>query len=428
MSDMFALVDCNNFYASCERVFQPRLRGQAVIVLSNNDGCVVARSNEAKAVGIPMGVPFFQIQDIVKKHKVHYFSSNYALYGDMSERVMAVLQSLCADVEIYSIDEAFLKLSFHNQTERSLMEFAKTVRQTVKDWTGIPVSVGIAPTKTLAKLANHIAKKQCPTEGVFILMASDKTVLSQLPVSEIWGIGRAHDARLSAQNIKTVWDLCQMPEAWARQELGGVVGVRLLKELKGFPCHDLEPPVINRQNMCVSRSFQKDIGKLPDLKEAIATYTTRICEKLRYYKQKTGVITVFLVRNRFKGNYTEGGYAYTTQTIELTVPSSDTAKIITAATQIIEQLYRDGLTYKKAGIIVSDLRPANTLQTDIFGEAQTERKREALMVTMDKLNARFGRNMVRSATCTGKHFSDWQMKAAFRSPRFTTRWGEILKV
>jgi DNA polymerase V len=375
-----------------------------------------------------MGVPFFQIQDLIKKNNIQYFSSNYALYGDMSERVMAVLQSFCPDVEVYSIDEAFLKLSFPNQTELSLIDFAKIVRQTVKDWTGIPVSVGIAPTKTLAKLANHVAKKQVYTEGVFTLMAHNETILSQLPVSEIWGIGRAHETRLISQNIKTVWDLCQMPEAWARQELGGVVGVRLLKELKGFPCHDLEPPVINRQNMCVSRSFQKDICNLPDLKEAIATYATRICEKLRHFEQKAGVINVFLVRNRFKGNYTEGGYAYSTQTVELNVHSSDTAKIITAAVQIIEQLYRQGLTYKKVGIIVSDLHPAKTLQTDIFGEAHTERKREILMVTMDKLNARMGRNRVRSAACTGKHYSDWQMKAAFRSPRFTTRWGEILTV
>ena len=440
---MFALVDCNNFYASCERVFQPNLRNKPIIVLSNNDGCVVARSKEAKALGIPMGVPVFQIQELIEKYDVKVCSSNYALYGDMSERVMTVLQNHCSDLEIYSIDEAFLSLNFGGQNDETLTQYAQNIRQTVRQWTGIPVSVGIAPTKTLAKLANHIAKKrhsyplitqQSPptspnTEGVFSLAdtTQHQAILSHLPVSEVWGIGRAKEAQLIAQGIKTVWQLRQMPEAWARQELGGVVGVRLLKELKGFPCYELEPPVINRQNMCVSRSFQKDVSNLSDLKEAIATYTTRIAEKLRQYEQKTSTITIFLVRNRFKGHF-DAGQIYTNKTIELNVATSDTAKLIGTATDIIEQLYSKGLTYKKAGIIVSNLSSADSLQSDIFGEAHTERKREILMQTMDNLNSRMGRNVVRVATCTGKAFSDWQMKAAFRSPRFTTQWGDILKV
>jgi DNA polymerase V len=425
---LFALVDCNNFYASCERVFNPHLEGKPIVVLSNNDGCVVARSNEAKALGVPMGIPFFQIQDLVKKHDIKVCSSNYALYGDMSERVMSVLENHCSDIEIYSIDESFLKLNVWNQTPDSIHEFSHNLRQTVHQWTGIPVSVGIAATKTLAKLANHIAKKQFPTQGVFSLAdtSQHESILSKIPVGEVWGIGRAHEARLSAQSIKTVWELRQMPEAWARQELSGVVGVRLLKELKGFPCHDLEPPVSDRQNMCVSRSFQKDIGNLHDLKEAIATYTTRIAEKLRLYHQKTGTVSVFLVQNRFKGNFA-AGQIYSTRTVELPVSTSDTAKLIAIATNIIEQLYFKECAYKKAGIIISNLSNANALQSDIFGEAHTERKRETLMKTLDKLNQKMGRNTVRIATCTGKSFSDWQMKSAFRSPRFTTRWGEILK-
>ncbi len=422
---MFALIDCNNFYASCERVFNPKLEGKPIVVLSNNDGCVVARSNEAKALGIKMGIPFFQIKDVIKKQGVKVCSSNYALYGDMSERVMCVLQAHCADVEVYSIDESFLHLNFYGQTESTLMDYGQVLRQTVKQWTGIPVSVGIAETKTLAKLANHLAKKTL--SGVFYL-SNNSDILKEIQIGEVWGIGRANQARLHDQGIQTVWELKQMAEAWARKELGGVVGVRLLKELKGFPCYELELLVTNRKNMCVSRSFQRDIGNVNDLKEAIATYATRIAEKLRHFEQKTGAISVFLVRNRFKGNDTEGGYAYSNQTVELNVPSSDTAKIIAYATKIIEHLYKKGLTYKKAGIIVSDLRPAKTLQTDIFGEAYTERKREALMETMDKLNARMGRNTVRVATCTGKAFGDWQMKAEYRSPRYTTRWDEILVV
>ena len=424
---LFALVDCNNFYASCERVFNPNLKGKPIVVLSNNDGCVVARSNEAKALGIPMGVPFFQIRDVVKKHNIKVCSSNYALYGDMSERVMSVLQNHCSDIEIYSIDESFLKLNLWGQTNESINEFAQKLRQTVLQWTGIPVSIGIAPTKTLAKLANHIAKKQFSTEGVFSFNDVEHypAILSRLPVSEIWGIGRAHETRLIEQGINTVWELSQMPEAWARKELGGVVGVRLLKELKGFPCLDLESPVSDRQNMCVSRSFQRDISNLGDLKEAIATYTTRIAEKLRHFEQKTKIVTIFLVQNRFKGNF-EAGQIYHNQTVELSVATSDTAKLIAISTRIIEQLYKQGSAYKKAGIIVSALSSALALQSDIFGEAHTERKREILMVTMDKLNTRMGRNTVRIATCTGKSFSDWQMKSAFRSPRFTTRWEEIL--
>ena len=251
--------------------------------------------------------------------------------------------------------------------------------------------------------------------------------MSKIPVSEVWGIGRAHQKRLEMYGITNVWALRNASESWIRQEMG-VVGVRLVKELKGFPCHDLEPPETDRQNMCVSRAFQKDIENIGDLKEAIATYATKMGEKLHHFNQKTSVITVFLVRNRFKGNFTEGGYAYTTKTIELLVPTSDTAKIIAAATQIIEEIHHSGLAYKKAGIMASVLTSNKTLQADIFGEAETERKRESLMHTMDGINARMGKNTVRFSTCASKSFSNWQIKSAFRSPRYTTIWREILAI
>lgn len=441
---MFLLVDCNSFYASCERVFQPKLNDKPVIVLSNNDGCIVARSNEAKALGIPMGVPFFQIRDIIRKNKVAVFSSNYALYGDMSERVMNVLQSHCPDMEVYSIDEAFLKYTFPINDAATIDKFGHLLRTEVKQYTGIPVSVGIAPTKTLAKLANHIAKKPnsyallLPPDcfgmchqynGVFSLAdaTQHEVIMSKIPVSEVWGIGRAHQKRLEMYGITNVWALRNASESWIRQEMG-VVGVRLVKELKGFPCHDLEPPETDRQNMCVSRAFQKDIENVGDLKEAIATYATKMGEKLRHFNQKTSVITVFLVRNRFKANFTEGGYAYSTKTIELLMPTSDTAKIIASATQIIEEIHQKGLAYKKAGIMASALISDKTLQADIFGEAETERKRESLMHIMDGINARMGKNTVRFSTCASKSFSNWQMKSAFRSPRYTTMWREILAI
>lgn len=432
---MFLLVDCNSFYASCERVFQPRLRGKPIIVLSNNDGCVVARSSEAKALGIAMGVPLFQIKELVRKHNVAVFSSNYALYGDMSERVMSIMAQFCPNIEVYSIDEAFLKLNFYQQNEASVMTFGQKLRQHILKCTGIPVSIGIGATKTLAKLANHIAKKNAldnltQYEGVFSLTDDSRheALLSQIPISAVWGIGRQYDAQLQATGFKTVWQLRQAPEGWIRQQMG-VVGVRLVKELKGLSCYALAPPETDRQNICVSRSFSKDISDLNQLKEAIATYATRIGEKLRHFNQKTAAITVFIIRNRFKLSPHDNGYAYSTRTVELNVPTSDSGKIIALANRIIEQLYREGLSYKKAGIIASALTHQQTLQGDIFGEAQTERKREALMQTIDNINQRMGKNTVRFSIAT--HFnstegSGWQMKMAFRSPRFTTVWEEIL--
>ncbi len=448
---MFLLVDCNSFYASCERVFQPRLKDQPIVVLSNNDGCVVARSNEAKALGIAMGVPLFQIKEIVQQNKVAVFSSNYALYGDMSERVMNIMQQFCPNIEVYSIDEAFLKFNFYHHDEATIFAFGQQLRERILQCTGIPVSVGIGSTKTLAKLANHIAKKKtqkstlqkaytegyypprfCSGSGVFSLadIAHHESILSQISVGDVWGIGRQYDKKLQSFGFNTVWQLRNAPEGWIRQQMG-VVGVRLVKELKGFPCYELEPPETDRQNICVSRSFQKDVSDLRELKEAIATYASRMGEKLRHFEQKAGIITVFIVRNRFKLNPQENGYAYSTQTVELHVPSSDSGKLISTATRLVEQLFRPGLSYKKAGIMASALTSQQALQSDIFGEAHTERKREILMHTMDAINTRMGKNTVRfsaSGSFGSIQGSGWQMKAAFRSPRFTTVWDEILRV
>jgi DNA polymerase V len=280
----FALVDCNNFYASCERVFQPQLAATPIVVLSNNDGCVVARSEEAKALGIPMGEPLFQIRDLIRREGVRVFSSNYALYGDLSRRVMEILGQHCAAIEVYSIDEAFLRLEFYAQTPERLLDFARRLRWTVLRCTGIPVSIGIAPNKTLAKLANHIAKRRTD-EGVYFLLPQDP-ILAELPVAKVWGVGRAYERRLGERGVHTVRELQACYPGWIRQEFG-VVGLRLLRELQGYACLDLEPPVTSRKHTMVSRSFARDVADPEDLRERLAVYATRLGEKLRRYHQAT---------------------------------------------------------------------------------------------------------------------------------------------
>jgi len=320
----FAIADCNNFYASCERAFNPKLRNQPIVVLSNNDGCVVARSNEAKALNIEMGVPYWEVRPILEKNKVQVFSSNYQLYGDLSARVMNLLQANCADVEIYSIDEVFMKLRPFQGTPQKLLADNIQLRALILQGTGIPVSIGIAPTKTLAKLANHIAKKRTKS-GVFIL-ASDNPILAEIPISKVWGIAKGYEKRLAKIKVQTVADLIGVNEGWMRQEFG-VVGVRLLKELQGFPCYDLEPPVTQRKNMMVSRSFRKDIYHLEQLVEAIANYATRLGEKLRKYQQSTSQLTVFLSANRFKNTRKDGKH-YFALTVELPLATSCTNELI----------------------------------------------------------------------------------------------------
>jgi DNA polymerase V len=431
---MFALVDCNNFYASCERVFQPKLEGKPIVVLSNNDGCVVARSNEAKAVGIQMGVPFFQIRELIRQHDVRYFSSNYQLYGDMSARVMAVLQSFCDDMEVYSIDEAFLNLNFYHNDPATLLDFCQNIRQKVRQLTGIPVSVGIAPTKTLAKLANHIAKKPLTpegnafTEGVFSLADTrlHETILSQIAVSEVWGIGRAHEQQLHDFGIENVWQLRNAPEPWIRQTMS-VMGLRTVKELNGFPCYGIEPPETTRQNIVVSRSFQKDISELSQLEEAIANYATRLGEKLRHFNLKANALTVFLVRNRFKENNLDGR-TYLSKSVELPMATADTSRLIQTATAIVAELHQEGFRFKKAGIMATDLRDTEGVQTHLFIDADAELRRESLMKTMDKINGKMGKSTLQFATALKNAHSHWAVKSEFRSPRFTTVWREILVV
>lgn len=421
---MFALVDCNNFYASCERVFQPKLEQRPIIVLSNNDGCVVARSAEAKALGIPMGVPFFQIRELIQKHDVKYFSSNYQLYGNMSERVMNVLHQFCPEVEVYSIDEAFLRLNFYHQTEQTLLKYGQEIRTAVRQHTGIPVSVGIGPTKTLAKLANHIAKKQT-VEGVFSLMNPEvqTDMLGKLPVEEVWGIGPGYERRLEQYGIETALHLRNASERWIHQQLG-VVGLRTVKELKGFPCFDLEPPPVTRKHIIVSRSFRNDLFELPPLTEAVALYATRLGEKLRQYHLKASALSVFLRNNAFRDP--AGGSWHGVRSMALPIATAHSGQLIQYAVQLLKQMYRPGIAYKKAGVMVTELTDGQSLQTSLFNDALPERRSEHLMKTIDQINARMGKNTVTFAACGPK--PAWPIKAEYRSPRYTTVWEELLQI
>ena len=409
MNPWIALVDANNFYVSCERVFDPRLRDKPVVVLSNNDGCVVARSNEVKALGIPMGAPVHQVRSQIQAHHIQVYSSNYTLYGDLSRRVMQTLEQFTPDVEVYSIDEAFLGLS------GDVAAIAEQLQQTVQQWTGIPVSVGVATTKTLAKVANHIAKK---STGVCVLDAPS-IVLADLPVGEIWGIGHRLSDRLHRQGIETALQLRDVELPWI-QQLMGIVGVRLVQELRGIPCLPLELCPAPRKTCCVSRSFGRPVTAIADLKEAVATYAARAAAKVRRDELKAGVVTVFITTNRFKPN--EPQY-FNSAVVQLPQPANDTLTLVQAALRAVEWLYRPGYQYKKAGVLLTELSPASVVQIDLFSNLAQQEKRGALMRTVDSLNRQFG---VGTVFCAAEGIKkEWQMRSGLRSPGFTTRWGEL---
>ncbi|MFO7667562.1 MAG: Y-family DNA polymerase, partial [Desulfobacterales bacterium] len=340
MPPVFALADCNNFYVSCERVFNPKLERKPVVVLSNNDGCVVSRSNEAKALGIKMGAPVFELSDIIKRHGVKIFSSNYALYGDMSQRVMETISGFAEDVEIYSIDEAFLDLS--GFSHENLTDYGSRIRTAVKKWTGIPVSIGIAETKTLAKIANKIAKKSPETKGVLDLTISSakEIALAATKVSDIWGIGGSYSAFIEKTGIKTALQL-RDADSYLTNRIKrkmGVWGTRIIEELKGIPCYSVETCPQPKKGITVSRTFKHPIESLYELKEALATYVSTGAEKLRKENAATSSISVFLHTSRFK----KEDFYYRIKTIDLPVATMDTGELIRYAGQGLEDIYRKG--------------------------------------------------------------------------------------
>jgi DNA polymerase V len=417
MPPVFALVDCNTFYASCERVFQPKLAGQPIVVLSNNDGCVVARSNEAKALGIAMGVPEFQIRPMLRARRVHVFSSNYTLYGDLSQRVMETLEQFSPDLEIYSIDEAFLRLS--GFTSRNLTEYGRTIRTTVKRWTGIPVSVGIAETKTLAKLANRIAKRTPDTDGVFDLLACPDrdTLLGRVAVEDVWGIGPNYARLLKQQGITTALQLREADEHWIRRHMG-VVGMRVVAELRGHSCLDLEACPAPKQGITCSRTFGRSVFTLEEMEEAVSTYVSRAAEKLRREGLAATVLTVFIMTNAFTN---EPQYRNSV-TCSLPVGTDTTSELIRAALRGLRTIYRDGYRYKKAGVMCTALMPARQVQPDLF-DRQNRPQSKRLMAALDAINDRWGAGTLQYAA-SGLS-KPWKTQCHHRSPAYTTNWHEL---
>jgi DNA polymerase V len=420
---MFALVDCNNFYVSCERIFQPTLCHRPVVVLSNNDGCVIARSEEAKLAGVAMGTPFFQLRDKVKSHNLAYRSSNYALYGDMSARVMTTLGHFTPDLEIYSIDECFLDLRPLRQTLEQSIEYAHTMRTTVRQWTGIPVSIGLAATKTLAKLANRRAKKSAAGVCALSTPEEQEIALRDTEIGDIWGIGRQHAQWFMLRGARTGWDFSQLPESLVRKRMG-VLGVRMRYELRGIPCLELEPPVTQRQQIIVSRSFPSDYDTFPDIAVAVATFTGRIGEKLRHLGQRTSAITVFLQQNRFKTS--DGRSHHSAATATLPLATSDTGQLLKVTTALVKSLFVAGVAYKKAGIMASDLSTAQSLQTNLFCFNEAHQKREDLSLVMDQLNQRYGKGTVRQGHQA--QFTTQGTEQQFKSPCYTTVLEDIKRV
>jgi DNA polymerase V len=414
MKEIFALVDCNNFYVSCERAFNPKLQGRPVVVLSNNDGCIVARSNEAKALGIGMGVPAFEVEKILEENNVEVFSSNYALYADMSGRVMKTLSMFTPDIEIYSIDEAFLNLAGF---KCSLHDYGRKICRTVKRWTGIPVTVGIGRTKTLAKIANRIAKHSGRGDGVRDLtdVASLNDTLAEIPVEKIWTVGIKTTIKLKRAGIKTALDLQKADINWIRQKFG-VVGVRTVYELRGMSCYPLEqnPPV--KKTIAVSRSFGKPVESIDELKESVACYCSRGGEKLRQHGLAAGLMTVYVTTSRF----IENKY-FNSHTIEFPVATSDTMELIRGALLCIGKLYRRGFLFKKAGIVLGGLVSEEWIQGNLFDGVDRARSRR-LMQAIDTINTRLNCPLRWAAEGLDRL---WKVKFNRRSYRYTTRWDEL---
>lgn len=425
---MKAIVDCNSFYCSCERVFRPDLKNKPVIVLSNNDGCIISRSDEAKLLGVEMAGPYFKAKHLIEKYKIATFSSNYNLYGDMSRRVMDTLKILAGEnnVEVYSVDEAFIDVSM---IDKNLLDsYALQMREIVEQWTGVSVSVGIAPTKTLAKIANHLAKKnKAATKCVATIIKEDdiREVLKKTSVSGIWGVGRAYADKLINRGITTAWDLCNMPEEWIYKHLGGVVGTRLVRELKGIPCIEMKDELRVKKMIATTRMFGKNVTELNDIKEAVATYTARAGEKLRRQKCAASVLSIFIVAKEesHSANFNRGA-TFSTHTI-LPAATSITNELITPAMRLAEEIFKPGSEYKKAGVILSGIVPDTSIQSNLFIPPAKNNKR-FLMDALDNLNFSMRDNVVKFAS-SGLH-RDWKMRKEFRSPRYTSRWNELREV
>ncbi|WP_449649102.1 Y-family DNA polymerase [Rahnella aceris] len=419
---MFALADVNSFYASCETVFRPDLRGRPVVVLSNNDGCVIARSIEAKKLGIRMGDPFFKMRDIFEKHKVVTFSSNYALYADMSSRVMTVLEEMSPAVEVYSIDEAFMNLQGVSNC-RDLEEFGREVRAKVLQWTGLTVGVGIAPTKTLAKLANYAAKKWTKTGGVvdLSLLARQRKLMALVEVGEVWGIGHKISKKLNDMGIKTALQLADTPTPLIRKHFN-IVLERTVRELRGEPCLELEEFAPTKQQIICSRSFGDRVSEYDSMREAICSHAVRAAEKLRGEHQYCRHISAFVKTSPFAVN--EVYYGKTAGT-KLQIPTQDSRDIVAAATKCLDAIWQDGHRFQKCGVMLGDFYSQGVAQLGLFDEYKPRSNSEQLMAVLDGIN-HSGKGRVWFA---GQGIQkSWEMKRQMLSPAYTTRFSDLMRV
>lgn len=419
----FGLVDVNNFYVSCERAFEPKLANVPMVVLSNNDGCAVARSVEVKALGVKMGTPWFQMKALASQHGIQVFSSNYTLYGDMSNRVASILREFSPDIEVYSVDESFLRIETVAHLYGGAVAMGKQMRARILQWTGLPVCVGVGPTKTLAKLANHLAKKNPEFNGVcdlHILSRPERLQwMSQLPVGEVWGVGRRIASQLEALGIATVRDLRNAQPKEMRIQFG-VVMERTCNELRGISCLELEDVAPSKQQIMSSRSFGSAVESIEELGEAVASYTARAAEKLRSQGSVAGAVHVYVMTNRFREQDLQ---YHAGLLVPLSEASDDTLVLTGAALRGLKAIFRAGYHYKKAGIMLTLLSDKSRRQDTLFDDPLARARSARLMAAVDAINSQFGRNTVRSGASGTQQ--RWAMRSENRSPRYTTRWDEL---
>lgn len=453
MKSVYALVDCNNFYVSCERVFNPKLKNKPVIVLSNNDGCVIARSNEAKALGIKMGQPFFELEQIIKHHKIHVYSSNFVLYGDMSARVMQTIMHSVPDVEIYSIDEAFIKLnqnfvdavqvdsiplqgeqlfvknkdhrlksSSNEQAFENFTIIAQQLRSQIIKWTGIPVSIGIAPTKTLTKIANKLAKNNPAFNGVCNLLEINDidAVLATISVNDLWGIGYRYARMLNRYGIINALQLKQANDDWIRKKMT-ILGLKMVWELRGIACHELQDGSTPKKSIACTRSFGTKISTKEELQEAVAMYVARAAEKLRKQQSLCSALYVFITTS----NFTEYYYA-NAKTIILPNPTNYTPDLIYVAKKAVQSMYKSEYTYKKAGVVLMDFTSSNSQQLTLTASHGQTPERKKINTIIDTINQKWGQQTIRFAAEGIK--KGWKMNQTKKSQAFTTRWDEMLTI
>lgn len=426
MDRVFALIDVNNCYVSCERVFDPALNGRPVVVLSNNDGCVVARSQEAKDLGIKMGVPVFQIRQLIKQHNIAVLSSNYALYGEMSHRFMNILGMYVApgEQEIYSIDECFLELTQY-QNLYDLTDYAQSMRQRIKQWLGLPVCIGIGYSKTQAKIANHIAKKNKGFNGVCSWLDTDlcilEDMLGQLDVGEVWGVGRQIKKRLHALEIKTVFDLIMADHKMIRRYFS-IVTERTVLELQGTPCLEIEDMVPEKKQIISSRSFGKPVSHIDDLREAVTLFMLRAVERLRSQKLLCATIVVTIKTSRFKDNYYHPHW-----TVNLGHATDDRLLLVKKAMFGLERIYQEGLPYKHAGVMLLNIVPERKYIPDLLADQEQISERKILTITFEQINNKFGKDKIAIGSCcfAGRN---WSMAQANRSPNYLSNWDEIITI